>query len=421
VARDADRLLGWVYAIVAAHFATQLFDWGFYYQHAFSGLGAQSPLICAAVAVLFTAGTGLHWRRGQLPIAAVICMLVGHWAIYQANPVASWGWFRFLLAVHAWALLVRVMPAPDVGGREAFLRAVLELLISCIYLQTAVERWVLPGWWEGDALVRMLSDATRSRWAFVDWRAWALVLKPLSYGLFFTELLLAGLWLFPARLKRSALWAVIVLHLGMELLLTEEFWHLTMVALAVFLLRAPPVPRMGRVAMGVFSVVALLQLQLSIPRRLHPPAMRDLVDRLPGLKAWWLRDFSMNAYLPAWRYSCAVIVGEKGGVAQRLAGGSQEECGGEARWRWRNDKDITINRLLLRHPQLDRFLIRTCRSGEWERLTVIQRLAPQGGGPEKLVPWECGDCRTMKMCEDAPDQWVKRSSSALGAGVRLHE
>jgi len=258
----------------------------------------------------------------------------------------------------------------------------------------------------------MLSDGSRSRWGFIDWQAVAPVLRAGSWTMFFGEMLLAGLWLYPRRAKRIALWGVIVLHAVLEVLLVDQLWNLTMAMMAFYLLRAPPAPPLGVVARGVFTVVALLQLQLAIPVRFHSVGVASWLNAVPGKQVWWLRGFQLHTHLSLSRYTCPAIVGEKNGRAQLIYGPSIDDCGDPPRFRLWAGEEVAVARLFLRHDRLDATLRRLCRDG-WERVNAVVRTAPQQGGEERLQVWECGDCATMKLCPDAPDRWAGRVAPAL--------
>ncbi len=196
----------------------------------------------AALVSLFFFSVGLRTRT------AGFLFLIIHVYFNASVEIAGWGWLRvakglFLFTLFAnpgavWSVdawLAKGKPR-DVSAPIWVVRLV-QLHVSCIYLAAALHRVNDPGWLSGEMVFFALDFNTFSRFPYVDFTALRPLLVPVCWGALLIELagIVAPWW---GAARKPVLYALIAMHLGLEIATTTGRWQSVLVGALLTILIA---------------------------------------------------------------------------------------------------------------------------------------------------------------------------------------
>ncbi len=186
--------------------------------------------------------------------AGTIALLLHAYMLYGRNPTAYWGWGMHIIPLLVYAIAApsgrflsvdswldrRRSGAPPAAPSEwvaaAWPLRLLQIHTAALYFSVGWSRIDNLGWQRGHMVFAAVTDLKFTRFA-IDWQPFKPILTIFSYATFVLEPL-APFLLWLRRIGPVWAYALIVMHLGVELMTDVGYWQYV---LAVSLLAFIPV------------------------------------------------------------------------------------------------------------------------------------------------------------------------------------
>lgn len=333
---------------------------------------------------------------GKVPHLRVL-IFVAHYLLLVGSPFAVWGWFYFSVCLHLHFLIIHYLK-PSVSEKEWLTSRHLDFMFSILYLSVILYRIGSEGWFNGDALYYSLSSSVHSRWGFLVLDPNSILLKTFSFAGLGLEILFIGIFFYPEKIRRYVYFLVIVFHLSLELMLTEEFWNYTVIMLVLCRLSMTPAERPSGKVFSSWIAVAVFQLLIAIPTKFYPDALRPFRQAIVGsitLETVFLRRMNMYEDLPQEKYLCPVYM-TKSANGFSIEMEYLKDCRNPS-FRWRLHPVMA----LVRMGDPTAYLSKVCEySPSKQQAVFYYTKSLKTGAEEELMTSSCWDCLKKQPCDE---------------------